>query len=101
MKESEYQSLMALARSHCPDTSAAEMGFETRLMARLRAGTPAGGLDEFAEVFAAWLWRSIFGLFPVAAAGAIFFGLSYGFSMPAEAREIAAHIAGWLPLSFF
>jgi hypothetical protein len=38
------ESLFALARTHRPDTSRAEYGFETRLMARLRAGRDHGAL---------------------------------------------------------
>jgi hypothetical protein len=101
MNESEYESLMARARSYRPDTSAAELGFETRLMARLREMSSAGGADEFAEMFTAWLWRSVIGLIPIAAAAAVLFVLSYGLSMPAEAHEFADHLASWLPVSPF
>ena len=101
MKESEYESLTVLARSYRPDTGAVELGFETRLMARLRSMSPAGGDDDFFETFTAWLWRSVFGLSPIAAAAALFFVFSYGLSMPAEAQEIADHLASWLPLSPF
>lgn len=100
MNESEYELLITQARKYRPDTSAVELGFETRLMAQLREMS-RGSADDFAEMFAAWLWRSVLGLFPIAAAAAVLFALSYGFSLPAEAQDIADQLSSWLPVSFF
>ncbi|MBN8460199.1 MAG: hypothetical protein J0M04_20420 [Verrucomicrobia bacterium] len=54
MNDSDLDLLLARARDNPPDTSAAELAFETRLMARLReeragdSGTPL--------VWRLWLW---------------------------------------------
>lgn len=49
--ENRLDRLFARVRQHPPDTSRAELGFETRLMARLRAEREAGGL------MFNWAWR--------------------------------------------
>ncbi len=51
--------LFAAARSARPDTSRAEYGFETRLLARLASERAA--IDGWRE-FAAWCWRLMPGL---------------------------------------
>jgi hypothetical protein len=48
--------LFALARSHRPDTSAAEYAFETRLMARLRAQR---NTHDATSIWATVSWRFI------------------------------------------
>jgi len=51
--DSDLDALFALARTHRPDTSAAEFAFETRLQARLRA------LEEAGPIWAMVSWRLI------------------------------------------
>jgi hypothetical protein len=51
--EADLDALFALARTHRPDTSAAEFAFETRLLARLRSPHDAG------TVWAMVSWRLI------------------------------------------
>ena len=59
MNDDQLNSLFAQARARRPDTSAVEYAFETRLLARLRAGQPAS------SVWAKVSWR----LIPVLALG--------------------------------
>ena len=49
----DLETLFALARAHRPDTSRAEYGFETRLLARLRSGR------EHNHAWAVVSWRLI------------------------------------------
>lgn len=53
MNDDQLDSLFAKARARRPDTSAVEYGFETRLLARLRAAKPAS------TVWARVSWRLI------------------------------------------
>ena len=51
--DADLDALFALARANRPDTSAAEYGFETRLMARLRER------QEASSIWAMVSWRMI------------------------------------------
>ncbi len=51
--DDELDALFARARGARPDTAAAEYGFETRLMARLRERRPAGSMP----ILGALSWR--------------------------------------------
>ena len=63
MKPNDFEALIESAAAHAPDTAAAELGFETRLMARIRELRDSGSGSLF-EVLATWSWRSAFGLSP-------------------------------------
>ncbi|MCB1235935.1 MAG: hypothetical protein KDM91_12775 [Verrucomicrobiae bacterium] len=65
-----WETLITRAAAHRPDTAAAELGFETRLMARLREMRRLSE-DGFLEVFSKWLWRGALGLWPGAVALAL------------------------------
>ena len=53
----DLDALFASARSHRPDTSAAEYAFETRLMARLRARRDLDG--DAVSIWAMVSWRFV------------------------------------------
>ncbi len=102
-KEEQFDQVLEQARAYHPDTSRAEFGFETRLMAnivQLRSGdfSDAGA---FLAVFTSWMWRSVAGLTPVvvfAVAACIFW---FGFSLPADAHSFVDHVTGYLPYNPF
>jgi hypothetical protein len=65
MNDEQLNRLIAAARQAPPETGRAEFGFETRLLARLRAERPRG------TPWLAWTWR----LAPVFAAIVIALGI--------------------------
>ncbi len=77
--------LFALARQARPDTTRAELAFETRLLARLRAEAAER------EGFGAWAWRIAPWLGGVAAVLALAWGLAGGLADP-----FPNSIADWL-----
>jgi len=66
MNDDQLNKLFAAARQDKPDTARAELAFETRLLARLRAGKQAPAAPWFP-----WAWR----LVPVFAAVVIALGV--------------------------
>lgn len=54
MNDSALDDLLARARAHPPDTSAAELAFETRLLARLREERAVDSRPPL--VWRLWLW---------------------------------------------
>lgn len=101
--DKQFDQVMEQARAYRPDTSRAEFGFETRLMANiahLRAGD-LGDAGAFITVFSSWVWRSAAGLTPVvvlAVAACVFW---FGFSLPSDANSFVSHVTGYLPYNPF
>lgn len=83
--DSELDRLFALARQARPDTARAELAFETRLLARLRAEA------EEREGLGAWAWRLAPWLGGVAAVAALAWSLAGG---PAD--PFPGSLADWL-----
>lgn len=102
MKTNKFEELIESAAEYAPDTAAAELGFETRLMARIRELRDNGNGSLF-EVVASWSWRSAFGLTPVVLAALVFFFVAHGasLSLPAGTQEFVGYLAGWLPSDLF
>jgi len=102
MKTTEFDKLIESAAAFEPNTAAAELGFETRLMARIRELRENGGGSLF-EVVATWSWRSVFGLTPVVLGALVFFFVAHGasLSLPAGTQEFVGYLAGWLPSELF
>ena len=102
MRTRKYDELVQLAADHEPDTASVELGFETRLMARLREMRETNGGSLF-EIIASWSWRSAFGLTPVVAAALVFFFVVHGISLtlPAGTEEFVGYLAAWLPSDLF
>lgn len=106
MKTDKLDQLLEHARAFQPDTSRAEWGFDTRLMAsiaQLRSGElgDLGDAGAFLAVFTSWIWRSTVGLVPVAvvAIAACFFW--FGLSLPADTHAFVNHVTGYLPYNPF
>ncbi|NNE93212.1 MAG: hypothetical protein HKN23_16335 [Verrucomicrobiales bacterium] len=91
----DFDILLQDARDHLPDTSAAELGFETRLRAQIRElSRPPAFLDEFA----AWLWRSTLGLIPVLGVLVALFLLSSSLNdIPSQADGLIAYLTHAIP----
>lgn len=102
MKAKKFEELIPLAAEYEPDTAAAELGFETRLMAQLREMRETNGGSLF-ELIASWSWRSAFGLTPVVVAAVVFFFAVHGLSLslPAGSEEFVGYLAAWLPGDLF
>lgn len=105
-KADKLDRLLELARGFQPDTSRAELGFDTRLMAgiaRLRSGElgDMGDAGAFLAVFTSWMWRSAVGLVPVAAVAVAACFFWFGLSLPADANSFVNHVTAYLPYNPF
>ena len=101
--EEQFDQVLEQARAFQPDTSRAEFGFETRLMAniaQMRSGE-FGDAGAFLAVFTSWMWRSVVGLTPVVALAVAACVFWFGISLPADAHSIVNHVTGYLPFSLF
>ena len=97
--EEKFDQIMEQARAYKPDTSRAEFGFDTRVMAntaQLRSGE-FGDAGAFITVFTSWVWRSAAGLTPVVALAIVACVFWFGFSLPADAYSFVNHVTGYLP----
>ena len=79
MNDEQLNKLFAAARQVQPDPARAEFGFETRLLARLRAER------ERPALWAAWTWR----LMPACAAVVLVLGV-WNYAAPADTDLTAA-----------
>lgn len=88
------EKLIAAARAHEIDTGAAELGFETRLLATLRELKSETG---FLDIFGNWLWKSSFVLAPAVAVLILFAFLSNGPALPSGASNMLTYVVDSLP----
>lgn len=95
----KFDRLLQFASEHEPDTAAAQLGFETRLRARLAELRDAPDTGAAAVLFSRWLWRVSFGLAPLIAAGVVFwfFLLSQGLSLPAGTDGVFSQLTALFP----
>ena len=95
----EFERLLRLASEHEPDTQAAQLGFETRLAAGLRALRETPNDGGGALLFSRWLWRTSFGLAPLVIVGVVFwfFLLSQGLSLPAGTDDVFGQLTALIP----
>lgn len=95
----DFEELLALAREHRPDTSRAELGFEARLMARIREARQSGGASLWDEALS-WVWRSAAGLAPVVAVMLVWFFLAHGLRLevPPSAGEALDFLGSYFNL---
>ena len=106
MKESpdkQFDQVLEQARAYQPDTSRAEFGFETRLMANIAQlrSSEYGDAGAFITVFSSWIWRSVAGLTPVVVLAVIACILWFGISLPADTHSFVNHVSGYLPYKPF
>lgn len=97
--EEQFDQVLEQARAHRPDTSRAEFGFETRVMAniaQLRSGE-YGDAGTFLAVFSSWIWRSAAGLTPVVVLAIVACVFWFGISLPVDAHSFVNHVTGYLP----
>ena len=97
MKKPTFEDLIDSAKNHQIDTSAAEFGFETRLLASIRelGQTETGFLD----VFGSWLWKSSLGLAPVVAILITLAIIMNGIDIPNGTSGVVAYAIDFLPFS--
>lgn len=102
MSAKNYDELIEQAALYRPDTERAQLGFDTRLMARIRE-LRAGGNGSFFEIFAEWSWRSAFGLAPLAVGAAVLLIAVHGasLSLPEGSEDIVGYFASWIPVDLF
>ena len=101
--EEQFDQVLKQACAYQADTSRAEFGFETRLMAnisQLRSGEFSDA-SAFLAVFTSWMWRSVAGLTPVVALAVAACVFWFGFSLPADAHSFVNHVTGYLPIKPF
>lgn len=89
-----FEKLIEAARAHEIDTGAAELGFETRLLATLRGMKSETGFLDF---FGNWLWKSTFVLSPVVVALMVFAVLTSGLAIPSNASRMVSYVVDSLP----
>lgn len=97
MKKPNFEELIDSAKNHQIDTSAAEFGFETRLMASIRelGRTESGFLD----VFGNWLWKSSIGLTPIVAILITLAIILHGINIPNGTSGVISYVVDSLPFS--
>jgi len=89
-----FEKLIEAARVHEIDTGAAELGFETRLLATLRdLNSETGFLDFFGN----WLWKSTFVLAPLVAILMLFAFVTNGPALPSGASNMLTYVVDSLP----
>ena len=89
-----FEKLIVAARAHEIDTGAAELGFETRLLAMLRDVKPETGFLDF---FGNWLWKSTFALAPLVAILMLFTFITNGPVLPSGASNMLSYVVDSLP----
>jgi|GEM_PF-6196754 len=88
------EKLITAARAYKADTGAAELGFETRLLATLRGLNSETGFLDF---FGNWLWKSTFVLIPMVATMMLFALLRNGPDLPSGASTMVSYVIDSLP----
>ena len=92
----KFEQLIELASKCEPDTEAAQLGFQTRLAARIRElrAVESTGIP----LFSSWLWRVSWGLVPLVIAGvAWFLVVSQGLSLPAGTDGVFGQLTALVP----
>ncbi len=99
----DFESLVRLAAEHTPDTSRAELGFETRLMARLRETSAAGreNVLSFWDELQRWAWGGAASLAPVAIVLGAWLWFSSGTSLSPFSYDAVSQLTEYFSIGSF
>ena len=96
----KYDELIELARECQSDTTRAELGFEARLMARIREHRQNGTSSIWDEAVS-WVWRSAAGVAPLVAILLVWFFVSHGVDIDPSSGHALDFLGSYLNLSRF